>query len=197
MPLVLNPLPFAHDALAPTMSEDTLKTHHGKHHAKYVKTVNDMIADTPYAEMSLDEIVLASHKKKETKLFNNAAQAWNHDFFWNSLTDDYASPPKKLAEAIERDFDSMDGFRKAFVAKGEGHFGSGWIWLIADGGKLSLVDTHDADTPLVHGKTAILTCDVWEHAYYLDTKNDRNAYLTGFFTKLANWKGAAERLAKA
>jgi superoxide dismutase, Fe-Mn family len=197
MPLKLMPLPYAHDALAPAMSADTLKTHHGKHHAKYVKTANDLIAGTNYENMNLDEIVRASHDNGDKKLFNNAAQVWNHDLFWQSMTPDYAKPPKALADAIDASFGSMKAFSDEFIEKGETHFASGWVWLLADGLKLSIEDTHDAENPLVAGKNAILVCDVWEHAYYLDTKNDRKAFLTSFVKKLANWDQAAKLFAAA
>lgn len=191
MPIAQSPLKFARDALEPVMSKETFDYHYGKHHAAYVKTANDLTAGTKYEAMSLDELVRAAKADGQAKLFNNAAQAWNHDFFWASLTDAYKAPPKALAAAIDEAFGSFDKFKEAFVAKGVGHFGSGWVWLIAEGGKLSLDDTHDADTPLAHGKTAILVCDVWEHAYYLDARNDRKAYLESFIAKLANFEHAA------
>jgi len=191
------PLPFARDALEPVMSKDTLDLHYGKHHATYVKVANELTAGTKYEKLELDALVKAAKTNGEKKLFNNAAQAWNHDFFWLSLTPDYVKPAKALAEAIDTAFGSFDDFKKAFVEKGAGHFGSGWVWLIADKGKLSLFDTHDADTPLVQDKTAILVCDVWEHAYYLDAKNDRKAYLETFVSKLANFAHAAELFADA
>jgi Fe-Mn family superoxide dismutase len=195
MALKLMPLPYSHDALAPAMSPETLKTHHGKHHAKYVNTVNELVAGTNYADMSLDEIVRTSHDNADQKLFNNAAQVWNHNLFWHSMTPDYAKPPKDLSDAIDQSFGSMKAFADEFIQKGEGHFGSGWVWLIANGSKLAIEDTHDADNPLVHGKNAILVCDVWEHAYYLDTKNDRKAFLTSFLKSLVNWDHAARLLA--
>lgn len=197
MALKLMPLPYPHDALAPAMSADTLKTHHGKHHAKYVQTTNDLIAGTNYEDMTLDEIVRAAHDNADQKLFNNAAQVWNHDMFWQSMTPDHGAPPKALADAINASFGSLKAFGEEFVKKGGAHFGSGWIWLIASGGKLSLEDTHDADNPLVHGKNAILVCDLWEHAYYLDVKNDRPAFLTAFVEKLVNWDHAAKLFSAA
>lgn len=197
MPIAQVPLPFARDALAPLMSKETLDYHYGKHHATYVKVANELTAGTKYEKLGLDDLVKAAKADGEKKLFNNAAQAWNHDFFWLSLTPDYKAPEKALADAINASFGSIDDFKKAFVDKGIGHFGSGWVWLIAEGGKLSLFDTHDADTPLVHGKTAILVCDVWEHAYYLDAKNDRKAYLENFIGKLANFAHAAKLFAAA
>ncbi|MCC6919316.1 MAG: superoxide dismutase [Alphaproteobacteria bacterium] len=197
MTLKLMSLPYAHDALEPAMSAETLKTHHGKHHAKYVNTVNELIKGTKYEDMALDELVRSSHDDGDRKLFNNAAQVWNHDLFWHSMTSVFADPPKALADAIGASFGSMSAFIDQFVAKGEAHFGSGWVWLLANGTKLAIEDTHDADNPLVHGKTPILVCDVWEHAYYLDTKNDRKAFLTSFINKLVNWEHAATLFAGA
>ncbi|MFT3809702.1 MAG: superoxide dismutase [Micropepsaceae bacterium] len=190
-------LGFARDALEPTMSKQTFDFHYGKHHATYVKTANELIAGTKYDKMTLDELVVAAKEDGEKKLFNNAAQAWNHDFFWASLTPDYRKPPEALATAIDKSFGSLADFETAFVEKGAGHFGSGWVWLVAKDGKLSLEDTHDADTPLAHGKTAILVCDVWEHAYYLDAQNDRKGYLKNFISKLANFEHAAGLFAAA
>ena len=191
MPITQSELKFARDALEPVMSKETFDYHYGKHHAAYVKTANDLTAGTKYENLDLDALVRAAKADGQTKLFNNAAQAWNHDFFWASLTPDFKAPPEALATAIDKSFGSLGEFQDAFVEKGAGHFGSGWVWLIAKDGKLSLDDTHDADTPLVHGKTAILVCDVWEHAYYLDAQNDRKGYLKSFITKLANFEHAA------
>ena len=195
MPIAQSPLKFEREALEPVMSKETFDFHYGKHHAAYVKTANDLTAGTKYEKMSLDDLVRAAKADGEAKLFNNAAQAWNHDFFWASLTPDYKAPPKALATAIDAAFGSFDKFKEAFVAKGIGHFGSGWVWLIAKDGKLSLEDTHDADTPLAHGKTALLVCDVWEHAYYIDARNDRKSYLENFISKLANFEHAASLFA--
>lgn len=197
MPLTLKPLPYAPEAFEPTMSATTLNTHHGKHHAKYVNVTNELIAGTKYENMSLDELVRAAHADGQKKLFNNAAQVWNHDFFWVSMTPNQTKPSSALFSAIEKSFGSMDKFASEFITKGETHFGSGWVWLLAENGQLSIQDTHDADNPLVHNKTAILTCDVWEHAYYLDTKNDRKAFITGFVNKLANWDHASSLFAGA
>ena len=191
MALKLKPLPFAENALEPAMSAETLTTHHGKHHAKYVSTVNELVAGTKYEAMPLEEIIKAAKADGEKKLFNNAAQVWNHDFFWASLSPVVTEPSKALAKALEGAFGSLEKFSTAFVEKGTSHFGSGWVWLVSDGAGLKIEDTHDADTPLAHGKVAILTCDVWEHAYYLDTKNDRAAFLKSFVAKLVNWDNAS------
>ncbi len=197
MPIAQSELKFARDALEPVMSKETLDYHYGKHHAAYVKTANDLTAGTKYEKLGLDDLVRAAKADGAGKLFNNAAQAWNHDFFWASLTPDYKAPEKALAAAIDNAFGSFDKFKDAFIARGIGHFGSGWVWLIAKDGKLSLDDTHDADTPLAHGKTAILVCDVWEHAYYIDARNDRKRYLENFIAKLANFEHAAKLFAAA
>lgn len=197
MPITQSELKFARDALEPVMSKETFDYHYGKHHAAYVKTANDLTAGTKYENLDLDALVRAAKADGQTKLFNNAAQAWNHDFFWASLTPRYTPPGKALAAAIDAAFGSFDKFREAFVARGIGHFGSGWVWLIASDGKLSLEDSHDADTPLAHGKTAILVCDVWEHAYYLDARNDRKGYLENFISRLANFEHAAALFAAA
>jgi Fe-Mn family superoxide dismutase len=197
MALKLKPLPFAENALEPVMSAETVRTHHGKHHAKYVATVNELIAGTKYETMSLDGIVLAAKTDSETTLFNNAAQVWNHDFFWSSLSPKVSAPSRDLARAVETSFGSVDKFNSSFVEKGLGHFGSGWVWLVAEAGALTIEDTHDADNPLASGRSTLLTCDVWEHAYYLDTRNDRGAFLKAFTSKLANWENASMLFEKA
>ena len=187
-------LPFKPEALEPAMSAVTLRTHHDKHHAAYVKKVNGFLeersGETPSA---LEAIVRVAAKEKDQKLFNNAAQAWNHAFFWQSLTPDaQPGPSGALARVIEKKFGSLDVFAEEFAARGEGHFGSGWLWLVTDAeGQVDLKDTHDAHTPIADGQlTPLITCDLWEHAYYLDYKNERRRYLETFFTKLANWRFA-------
>jgi superoxide dismutase, Fe-Mn family len=187
-------LPFGYDALQPTMSSDTLHLHHDKHHKKYVDTVNQLLAGKPAS--SLEDVIKDAHKNGDKKLFNNAAQAWNHAFFWNCLTPDKGEPSGDLLAAINRDFGGVQALRDQFIKEGETHFASGWAWLIDNNGKLEVISTHDADTTVVRpGVRPLLVCDVWEHAYYLDTKNDRKAFLEGFFDKLANWSFAGERLA--
>lgn len=187
-------LPFADNALEPLMSRDTLQTHHGKHHAAYIKKMNDALASRSDAPASLEEVVRLAAREKNTGLFNNSAQAWNHAFFWNSLTPNQsAAPSDALKRAIEQSYGSMDQFKQDFVAKGLGHFASGWVWLMADSdGKVQLDDTHDAATPMLDGRTTpLFTCDVWEHAYYIDFKNDRGGFLEGFIGKLINWEFAS------
>ena len=191
----LTPLPYAPDALAPVLSADTLNTHHGKHHAKYVDTMNELLAKHEHGPFAtVEDVVRHAHAHKEAKLFNNAGQAWNHGFFWQCMTPDYAAPEGALAEAIERDLGGLEALRTRFVEEGATHFASGWAWLVVRGGKLEVISTHDADTALVtEGATPVLVCDVWEHAYYLDHKQDRKGFLEGWFDRLANWRFAAEQ----
>lgn len=187
-------LPFKPEALEPAMSATTLRTHHDKHHAAYVKKVNAFMEERSGEKPSaLEAIVRLAAKEKDQKLFNNAAQAWNHGFFWQSLTPDVGQGPSGgLGRALEKKFGSLDAFAEQFATQGEGHFGSGWLWLVADAeGQIDLKDTHDAHTPIAEGQlTPLITCDLWEHAYYLDYKNERRRYLETFFTKLANWRFA-------
>ncbi|WP_422363248.1 superoxide dismutase [Pyruvatibacter mobilis] len=193
MSFALPDLPYAHDALEPHMSKSTFEFHHDKHHQKYVDTLNDLIKGTDNEGKSLEDIINSS----EGKLFNQAAQVWNHTFFWNSMTPNGGGKPTgAVAEAIDRDFGSYDKFAEEFSNVAAGEFGSGWAWLVADdAGKLSVISTHDADTPLAHGKKAIITLDVWEHAYYLDYQNKRPDYIKTFLDKLVNWDFANENLA--
>lgn len=187
-------LPFSADALEPSMSAMTLRTHHGKHHAGYVKKVNGFLDErSGERPSSLEAVVRLAAKENDWKLFNNAAQAWNHGFFWQSLTPEAQQGPSgALSRAIEKKFGSLEAFAEQFATQGEGHFGSGWLWLVAnpDGG-VELRDTHDAATPITDGQaTPLLTCDLWEHAYYLDYKNERRRFLETFYTRLANWRFA-------
>ena len=194
-------LPYAPNALEPYLSADTMNTHHGKHHQKYVDTLNDLIKGTAHENADLDDIVVATSNASgdtDKKIFNNAAQHWNHSFLWESLTPDYnRDSDNEVVAEIERDFGSFVEFKKAFVTEGVGHFGSGWVWLIVGTDGLEIISTHDADLPLAHGKHALLTCDLWEHAYYLDYKNDRKEYLEKFVDSLANWDFAADNSAAA
>jgi Fe-Mn family superoxide dismutase len=195
---ILPELPYAADALAPTLSETTLLTHHGKHHAKYVENTNKLVEEKGLAG-TLEELVKLAKDTGDKKLFNNAAQAWNHGFFWECMAPSPGNPSSELAVALEAAFGGIDGFRGKFVPEGVDHFASGWAWLIAKAdGSLDVISTHDADTALlVPGSTPILTCDVWEHAYYLDFKNDRKAFLDAWFDKLLNWDFAARQYAAA
>ena len=174
---VLPDLPYDYDALEPTVSSDTVTVHHDKHHKAYVDTVNKLLAETQPA--SLEDLIRSS----DGKLFNNAAQAWNHGFYWECMTPDHEDPSEPFA-----------ALKGAFLKEGAGHFGSGWVWIVADSGQLKVITTHDADTPLKHGLAPLLVCDLWEHAYYLDYQNDRKAYLTAWFDKVANWRFAEKQL---
>lgn len=187
-------LPYAEDALAPRMSRETLNTHHKKHHAAYVKKANDALAKQGWTEAKLEDVIARARAEGDKFLFNQSAQIWNHTFFWNAMTPDPAGPAGDLKAALDKAFGDHAGFRKQFVEKGEKHFASGWVWLVSDAqGALSLVDTHDADT-LADGKaTPLLVADVWEHAYYIDHKNERGKFLEAFVDTLANWTFAAKQ----
>jgi Fe-Mn family superoxide dismutase len=195
-PFALDPLPYAENALEPHISARTLGFHYGKHHRGYVDNLNKLIAGTPLAGRSLEEIVAeTAGKPDKTAVFNNAAQVWNHDFFWRSMRPGGGGAPAgALLAAIEKSFGSFDEFKKAFAAAGTGQFGSGWVWLVQDGGGLEIVATSNADTPAARGRNALLTCDVWEHAYYLDYQNRRKDFVEVFLEHLANWEFAASRM---
>jgi Fe-Mn family superoxide dismutase len=193
-------LPYAENALEPAMSVDTLATHHGKHHAAYIKKTNLLLEERHWNETSLEGVVRRAHQEKAQNLFNNAAQAWNHTFFWRSLTPQAQTGPQdRLAEAINGKWGSLAKLRDDFLTKGENHFASGWLWLCVGADKdISLIDLHDAQTPIVDPNvTPLLTCDVWEHAYYLDHKSERRAYLETVFDKLLNWRFAERQFAAA
>lgn len=195
--LSLCPLPYSHNALEPHISARTLDFHHNKHHQGYIDKTNDLAAKAGLADAPLEEIVAVSRSKPEPMLFNNAAQAWNHAFYWQSMTPDPVLPVSKLTAAIKAAFGDMDGLRDAFVAAGTGHFGSGWLWLAAnEAGELELRQTHDGETLAdAADGVPLLVCDLWEHAYYLEWQNDRHAYLKVWFEQLANWQFAADQLA--
>jgi Fe-Mn family superoxide dismutase len=200
MAFTLKPLPFPKDSLDPTMSARTLEHHHDRHHATYVKKLNDFVAGTPYENQSLEEIIRATAKGagKEKKIFNNAAQVWNHDFFWESIAPNGGSaPPEPVLNRINNDFGSMQNFREKFVNAAVDQFGSGWAWLVARAGKLEIVTTHDADNPLTHGDFPLWTCDVWEHAYYLDYQQDRARFVGAVIDAIANWQFVGKRLVEA
>jgi Fe-Mn family superoxide dismutase len=192
----LPPLPYAPDALEPYVSAKTLGFHHGKHHQAYVDNLNKLVAGTPWAGKSLEQIVVESAGVADaTALFNNAGQVWNHTFFWQGMkARGGGKPTGRLLERIEKSFGSFDAFKEAFVAAAVGQFGSGWAWLVLDGDALKIVKTANADTPLAHGQTALLVCDVWEHAYYLDYQNRRKDFVAAFLDHLVNWEFVASRL---
>ncbi len=196
MTVELPPLPFDVAALEPHMSRRTLELHHGKHHTAYVDATNKAIAGTDLEKADLETIVRAAHKKGDKKLFNAAAQAWNHTFFWNCLSPSGGGAPSgKVADALTRDLEGADKFRERFKSEAVDHFASGWAWLVLKDGKLIVTSYHDADTPLVHeGVTPVLTCDVWEHAYYLDYQNERPKFVQSFLDKLVNWTFAEKNL---
>lgn len=184
-------LPYAMDALAPHISKETLEYHYGKHHQTYVTKLNEAIPGTEYESMDLEAIV----KKADGGVFNNAAQIWNHTFYWNCLSPNGGGAPSgKLADAINAKWGSVDDFKKAFDASAAGNFGSGWTWLVqkADG-SLDIVNTSNAATPLTTADTPLLTCDVWEHAYYIDYRNSRPNYLSAYWN-LVNWEFAASNM---
>ena len=183
----LPPLPYAKDALAPHISAETLEYHYGKHHATYVANLNKLIPGTEFEALSLEEIV----QKASGGIFNNAAQIWNHTFYWNCLAPDGGGEPiGALADAINKTFGSFAQFKEKFTAAAVTTFGSGWAWLVKNAdGSLAIESTSNAATPLKDGKQALLTCDVWEHAYYIDYRNARAAYVEAFW-KLVNWKFA-------
>ncbi|WBX85058.1 superoxide dismutase [Sphingosinicella microcystinivorans] len=195
MAIELPPLPFAKDALEPHMSARTLEFHHGKHHKAYVDKANAAIAGTPLEGASLEEIVKTAKSKGDKGLFNNAAQAWNHTFFWNSLSPEKTGPEGRLKDLVDSAFGGLAKFSEAFKAEATVHFGSGWAWLCQDGDGLRIISTHDADSALVHeGLNPLLTLDVWEHAYYLDYQNARPDFVDVFLTNTINWSFAATNL---
>lgn len=183
-------LPYAMNALEPYISERTMEFHYGKHHKAYVDNLNKLIQGTEFEEMSLEEIIKASYGRDELSgIFNNAAQAWNHNFFWNCMTPDGGKEPDgALKQRIERDFGSYEKFKEQFKTAATTQFGSGWAWLVEDkDGKLSVMKTSNADTPLAHGLKALITCDVWEHAYYLDYQNRRPDFVSTFLDHLVKY----------
>ena len=186
-------LPYAINALEPHVSAKTLELHHGKHHKGYVEKLNSAIAGTVHENESLEAIIGAAHKASETGIFNNAAQSWNHTFLWSSMSPNGGGEPiGPLASAIDRRFGNIQGFKAEFKAAALAQFGSGWTWLVRTATELDIVSTGNADTPLLHGSTPLLTLDVWEHAYYLDFQNKRDAYIDAFLSNLINWEFAAE-----
>lgn len=190
MALTLPELPYARDALAPHMSSETLDFHYGKHHKTYVDTANNLITGTEYEQMPLEEIIV----KSSGKLFNQTAQIWNHSFFWQCLTPDQTPPGKKLTDALVKQFGGVEDFKKQFAETAIGTFGSGWAWLVQKpDGSLAITSTSNAGTPLTDGDRALLTCDVWEHAYYIDHRNARPKYLEAFWS-LVNWKFVEQNL---
>ncbi|MCP9829156.1 superoxide dismutase [Synechococcus sp. L2F] len=192
-------LPYELDALEPHISRQTLEFHHGKHHAGYVGNLNKMVEGTDLEGKSLEEVILAvAGDASKAGIFNNAAQVWNHTFYWQGLKPGGGGAPSgALADKINADFGGFDVFTEQFKAAGATQFGSGWAWLVLDGGTLKITKTGNADLPLAHGQKALLTMDVWEHAYYLDYQNRRPDYISTFLDKLVNWEFVAANLAAA
>ncbi len=192
MAFTLPDLPYGADALAPYLSQETLEYHHGKHHNAYVTNLNGLIEGTDLASKSLEDIIMSA----EGGVFNNAAQVWNHTFYWRCMKPGGGGEPKgDLAAAIEQAFGSFDAFKTEFSQAAVTQFGSGWAWLVDDGGTLKITKTSNADLPMKHGQTALLTVDVWEHAYYIDFRNLRPKYVETFLASLVDWDFVAANLA--
>ena len=195
----LPPLPYAVDALEPHISAQALALHHGKHHKAYVDTLNKLLAKHDLATLPLAEVIKQSYGlAARHTIFNNAAQSWNHDFLWKSMKPGGGGPPDgDLKVLIEHDIGDAKAFDEAFAKAAASHFGSGWVWLVVTDGVVGIVSTHDADLPPVHGRTPLLCCDLWEHAYYLDYHNRRAEWVTTFLDHLANWDFANANLTAA
>lgn len=200
---ILPKLPYDYAALEPTISADTLHTHHDKHHRTYVEKTNELAQKAGLDSRPLEDLVREAQRKGDLKLFHNAAQAWNHAFFWECMAPPdakgrVAPPSGDLQKAIDASFDGLDTLKAAFIEEGFNHFGSGWVWLAAGSEGLSVVSTHDADDTLIRdGLFPLLVCDLWEHAYYLDYKNDRKSFLKRWLDEVANWAFAERQLAAA
>jgi len=198
MPFTLSPLPYDEDALEAVISARTVQLHYHKHHKTYVETLNKLTKGTRYEKMELAEIVRSTAARKEASeliILHNASQVWNHDFYWRSLTPDKKEPNRQLAQAIKRDFGGTDKLVESLLKVGSEQFGSGWAWLVSQGGKLSVEKTSNAHNPMEKGRNCLLTIDVWEHAYYLDYRNERKHYLEGI-SKILNWQFAAQNLSQ-
>jgi Fe-Mn family superoxide dismutase len=195
----LPPLPYPENALAPVISANTLSFHYGKHHKAYLDNLNKMIAGTQYEGMPLEQIITGTAGQADKSgIFNNAAQTWNHTFYWNSMRPKGGGKPSgRIAQMIESDLGGFEQFKKDFQQAGVTQFGSGWAWLVAEGGKLKIVKTGNADNPLTKGQKPLLTLDVWEHAYYLDYQNRRPDHLGAAIEQLLNWDFANDNLGKA
>ncbi len=198
-PHSLPALPYAENALEPVISASTLSFHHGKHHKGYVDTLNKLVPGTPFAGMTLEQIIKSTAgQSKDTAIFNNAAQAWNHTFYWHSLRPQSERPvPAALSAKINASFPGLAELKKELAAAALGQFGSGWVWLVVEADKLKIVKTGNAENPLTRGLKPLLTIDVWEHAYYLDYQNRRADHVNALLDKLVNWDFAAENLAKS
>ena len=193
-------LPYPETALEPFISARTMSIHYGKHHKTYVDNLNKLIAVSELTSMPLEEIIRVTTNSKDKDgpaIFNNAAQVWNHTFFWNSMKPQGGGKPAgAMLTAIEASFGDYEKFKQSFLDAAMGQFGSGWVWLVVDKGGLKIIKTSNADTPVAHGQKALITCDVWEHAYYLDYQNRRKDFVAAFLDHLVNWDFAATQLGK-
>jgi superoxide dismutase, Fe-Mn family len=198
-PFELSPLPYDENALEPMISARTMGFHHGKHHKAYVDKLNEVVKGSEYAGMTLDDVVKAtSADPSKREIFNNAAQVWNHTFFWACLTPSGGKPKGELLRAIDRDLGGFDKFKENFAHEGVAQFGSGWVWLVAyDDDRVGIEKTPDAVTPMVEGKRCLLTIDVWEHAYYLDYQNRRPDFLEAVIGRLLNWDFAMQNFLRS
>lgn len=190
-----NDLPYAHNALEPVISAQTMQLHHGKHYKAYIDKANELAAGKPILEMPIEQAVVEAYKQGVGPLFNNIGQIYNHYIFWQCMSPAGGAPTGELLEAINATFGSLDGFKEQFVQGGLGQFGSGWVWLASDKGKLEISKSPNGESPLLQGKTPLVGCDVWEHAYYLDYQNRRADYLKAFADKIINWDFAAKQFA--
>jgi len=197
-PFQLPALPWQENALEPVISAKTIGLHYGKHHAAYVKKLNELVAGTRYAEMPLEQVIAATVGNAESaKIFNNAAQTWNHTFYWSSMREGGGgAPPRSIARLIDDSFGGAAQFQEKLSTAAVDHFGSGWAWLVARGQKLEIITTANAQTPITMGATPLLTIDVWEHAYYVDYENRRPDYVKAVIDRLLNWEFALEQLDK-
>jgi Fe-Mn family superoxide dismutase len=197
-PFELPPLPWAENALDPVISANTIGFHYGKHHRAYVTKLNELVAGTPFAQMNLEQVIAETAGSEEhKKIFNNAAQAWNHTFFWSCLKPQGGGKPNgDLGSRIDSSFGGYDAFKKKLADSAVNQFGSGWAWLVAKGDKLDIVSTSNAENPMTKGAIPLLTIDVWEHAYYLDYQNRRPDFAAAVIDKLLNWDFAAQQLEK-
>ena len=192
-------LPYAVDALAPHLSAESFEYHYGKHHAAYVAKLNELLSGHAWAALPLREVIVKARAKPEADaIFNNAAQHWNHWQFWNGMKPRGGGAiPPELERMLIDTFGGVDAFKQQFVAAGLGQFGSGWVWLTEDQGRLEIIKTSNADNPLISGKRALIGCDVWEHAYYIDYRNGRGDFLKAYLSQLVNWEEATARLTRA
>ena len=195
-PFALPSLPWAEDAMDPLISSKTIGFHYGKHHKAYVENLNKLVLGTEFAKLPMEKIIAeTAGKADKAAIFNNAAQAWNHAFYWRSLKPKGGGEPSAaLKKKLEASFETFDAFKKEFAAAATSQFGSGWVWLVPDGDKLKVIKTGNADTPIAKGVKPLLTIDVWEHAYYLDYQNRRPDYIAAVIDKLINWDFAAKNM---